>query len=109
MYLNNIHCVWVRLTINDFCSTVYPCVTTAYTLFIIHWLTFSCTSHVFAGLLHNIFYYLYDTETIKETTFFDWLKRGAEDTGRSVALQSVKGFFDWLENAKPESDNESGT
>ena len=68
-----------------------------------------CTLHIFAGLLHNVFYHLYDVETIKETTFIDWLKRGTEDTGRGVALQSVKGFFDWLENADPESDNESGT
>ena len=61
-----------------------------------------------SGLLTFIFNNLYDVEVVKESTFHEWREQDIELPGRGVALQSVKPFFEWLEQADLESD-EGGT
>ncbi|XP_011407685.1 PREDICTED: eukaryotic translation initiation factor 4 gamma 3-like [Amphimedon queenslandica] len=61
------------------------------------------------GLLHKIFSSLYSIEVISESAFLNWRDRGKEKAGRGVALQSSKKFFNWLEHAETESDNDVGS
>ena len=62
-----------------------------------------------ADVLHTIFHSLYDVEAVAEGALNDWRDKGSELLGRGMALQSVKGFFEWLETAEIESDPETGT
>lgn len=56
-----------------------------------------------------IFQSLYDVEAVCESAFKLWRDTQLQQTGSGVALQSVKEFFDWLDNAEMESDPESAT
>ena len=59
-------------------------------------------------LLGKIFHILYeDLEIVDESTFLEWRDRGTEQLGKGNAVHSLADFFQWLENANPESDTES--
>ena len=66
-------------------------------------------SILFVGLLHKMFSSLYSIEVISESAFLNWKDRGKEKSGRGMALQSSKKFFNWLEHAETESDNDVGS
>ena len=61
-----------------------------------------------SGLLNLLFNHLYDVEVVKESAFLEWKDQDSDLPGRGVALQSVKAFYEWLDQADPESD-EGGT
>jgi len=48
--------------------------------------------------LHSFFNILYDKDIIAEDAFWEWQNSTdpAEQTGKGVAFQSVRPFFDWL-------------
>jgi len=53
------------------------------------------------GMLRQIFDVLYDEEVISEDAFYAWRvsQDPAEQTGKGVAFNSVKQFFEWLQDA----------
>ena len=63
---------------------------------------------IFQVYSHSYSTICYDVEVVKESTFHEWREQDIELPGRGVALQSVKPFFEWLEQADLESD-EGGT
>ena len=66
------------------------------------------TSHlVSTELLYQMFNAVYDCEVVGENSCYTWRDRAQEGVeGKSTAVMSVKGFFDWLESAERESDPE---
>ena len=58
-------------------------------------------------LLYQMFNVVYDCEVVGENSCYTWRDRAQEGVeGKSIAVMSVKGFFDWLESAERESDPE---
>ena len=50
---------------------------------------------------------IYDLDVVGEEEFRRWKDKGTEGFGKGVALASVKNFFDWLDGAETESDNDT--
>jgi hypothetical protein len=59
------------------------------------------------SILNKMFMSLYDVEVVSESACVVWRNNGNESCGRGMALQSTKGFFNFLETAEVESDNET--
>ena len=71
-----------------------------------------CTDAVLppiAGLLNQLFNLMYDVEVVAEDVFVSWRDHGREGLGKGFAVQSVKTFFEWLESAETESDEETAS
>ncbi|XP_048780210.1 eIF5-mimic protein 2-like [Ostrea edulis] len=49
---------------------------------------------------------LYKTEVLREEVILKWFKDGHSTKGKSVFLEQMKKFVEWLENASEESEDE---
>eukprot|EP00516_Mucochytrium_quahogii_P007225 CAMPEP_0203757332 /NCGR_PEP_ID=MMETSP0098-20131031/10447_1 /ASSEMBLY_ACC=CAM_ASM_000208 /TAXON_ID=96639 /ORGANISM=" , Strain NY0313808BC1" /LENGTH=64 /DNA_ID=CAMNT_0050649537 /DNA_START=67 /DNA_END=261 /DNA_ORIENTATION=+ len=49
---------------------------------------------------------LYKTDVIGEEVILKWYKDGHSAKGKSVFLEQMKKFVEWLENASEESEDE---
>ena len=61
--------------------------------------------NLFAGLLKEIFYCLYNDDVISQEGFDAWLKDNdkAEEQGKGVAIKSTTHFFTWMR--EPDQDD----
>ena len=62
----------------------------------------------FLGILNLMFNTVYDLDLVGETVYSRWQKHGVVTTGKGVAIESTKEFFEWLNSADQESDEEGG-
>jgi len=54
-------------------------------------------------LLSKIFYELCDSDIISEDAFTEWRDDdNHKEPGKGVAVQSTKGFFEWIQSCEPE-------
>ena len=56
-------------------------------------------------MLSMIFWSLYDVEVVSEKVCLQWKQQETEKTGRGMALQTSRSFFNWLDAADT-SDSE---
>lgn len=61
------------------------------------------SNNFFSDFLGPLFEVLYDEEIISEGTVATWETSGEELLGKGSALNSVKGFLEWLKSADDES------
>lgn len=62
----------------------------------------------FLKSFQKIIILLYKTDVLSEDTILKWYKTAHNPKGKSVFLEQIKKFVDWLENAEEESDEEEG-
>jgi len=60
----------------------------------------------FMKVFQKIIVMLYKTEVLREEVILKWYKDGHSTKGKSVFLEQMKKFVEWLENASEESDDE---
>jgi hypothetical protein len=61
----------------------------------------------FLKSFQKIIMLLYKTEVISEDVILKWYKSGHSAKGKSVFLEQMKKFVEWLQSAEEESDEES--
>lgn len=54
-----------------------------------------------------MFNLLFDFEVVGEEAFIEWRDNGTEQYGKENAVVSVWSFFEWLESAETDLDEES--
>jgi len=60
----------------------------------------------FLKSFQKIIIMLYKTDVLSEDTILRWYKSAHSSKGKSVFLEQMKKFVEWLENAEEESDEE---
>jgi hypothetical protein len=60
----------------------------------------------FMKVFQKIIILLYKSDVLSEDSIMKWYKDGHSAKGRSVFLEQMKKFIDWLQNAEEESDSE---
>ncbi|XP_068207163.1 protein krasavietz isoform X2 [Palaemon carinicauda] len=61
----------------------------------------------FMKSFHKIVILFYKSEVLSEETILKWYKEGPNSKGKSIFLDQIKKFVEWLQNAEEESE-ESG-
>ena len=49
---------------------------------------------------------MFDVDVVSEQSFYRWRDNGTKRFGKEIAVLSVKTFFDWLESAETDPDEE---
>lgn len=62
----------------------------------------------FLKSFQKIIILLYKRDVLSEDTILRWYKNSHSSKGKSVFLEQMKKFVEWLENAEEESDEEEG-
>ena len=60
----------------------------------------------FLKAFHKIIVLLYKADVLTEDIIIEWYKRSHSNKGKSVFLEQLKPFVDWLTNAEEESEGE---
>jgi len=60
----------------------------------------------FLKVFQKIIMLLYKYEVVSEDVILKWFKDGHSQKGKSVFLEQMKGFVEWLQNAEEESEEE---
>jgi ribosomal protein L18E len=60
----------------------------------------------FLKAFHRIIVLLYKADVLTEDIILEWYKRGHSNKGKSVFLEQIKPFIEWLTNAEEESEGE---
>ena len=53
-----------------------------------------------------MFNLVFDVDVVSEQSFYRWRDNGTKRFGKEIAVLSVQMFFDWLESAETDPDEE---
>jgi len=62
----------------------------------------------FMKVFHKIILLFYKNDVLSEEVILKWFKDGHSSKGKSIFLDQMKKFVEWLQNAEEESEEESG-
>lgn len=61
----------------------------------------------FLKVFQKIVVLLYKQDVLSEDTILKWYREGHSQKGKSVFLEQMKGFTEWLKNAEEESEDDN--
>jgi len=61
----------------------------------------------FLKVFQKIVVLLYKQDVLSEDTILKWYREGHSQKGKSVFLEQMKGFIEWLKNAEEESEDDN--